>query len=124
MRVEPYTIGSYVHVVKRGARGMPISKDRSDQWRFVRLLYHMNDSFKDDFWERNTQELAIFERPQEWPERKPLVAILAWTLMPNQFHLVLKEIQTGGVSKFLQKLCGSMTTHFNSKYKEHGSIFQ
>ena len=24
----------------------------------------------------------------------------------------------------MQRLCGSMSSHFNAKYKEHGSIFQ
>jgi len=124
MRVEPYIVGSYVHVLKRGARGLPITRDEKDKWRFVRLLYYMNDEFKDDFWERNTAELTMFERPETWPEKKPLVKILAWTLMPNHFHLLLQEISGGGVTKFLQKLCGSMSMSFNSKYKEKGSIFQ
>ena len=44
--------------------------------------------------------------------------------MPNHFHLILGEIQDDGIAKFMQKLCGSMTTHFNLKYKEKGSIFQ
>lgn len=124
MRVEPYTVGSYVHVLKRGARGLPITRDEKDKWRFVRLLYYMNDEFKDDFWERNTVELKIFERPETWPDQKPLVKILVWTLMPNHFHLLLQETSDGGVTKFLQKLCGSMSMSFNSKYKERGSIFQ
>ncbi len=124
MRVESYVVGSYVHVLKRGARGLPITRDEKDKWRFVRLLYYMNDEFKDDFWERNTTELEIFERPETWPDQKPLVKILAWTLMPNHFHLLLQEISHGGVTKFLQKLCGSMSMSFNSKYKERGSIFQ
>ena len=124
MRVEPYVVGSYVHVLKRGARGLPITRDEKDKWRFVRLLYYMNDEFKDDFWERNTVDLTMFERPGTWPEQKPIVKILAWTLMPNHFHLLLQEIIEGGITKFLQKLCGSMSMSFNSKYKERGSIFQ
>lgn len=44
--------------------------------------------------------------------------------MDNHFHLLLKEIQEGGVSRFMQSLCGSMSRHFNEKYEEQGSIFQ
>lgn len=124
MRIEPYVVGSYMHVLKRGARGMPITRDKKDQWRFVRLLYYMNDTFKDDYWERETIELGLFDRPKHWPKREPLVKILAWTLMPNHFHLVLKEIKPGGMSKFMQKLSNSMSSHFNKKYAEKGSIFQ
>ena len=122
--MEPYTVGSYIHVVKRGARGMPITRDEKDKIRFLRLLYHMNDEFKDDLWERSTAESTLFERPPQWPERRPLVRVLAWTLMPNHFHLLLQETKEKGMSKFLQKLCGSMSSHFNLKYTERGSIFQ
>lgn len=124
MRVEPYGVGSFLHVMKRGARGMPIVKDDEDSWRFVRLLYYCNDEYRNDFWEQETLKLGIFGRPKNWPKRKPLVHILAWVLMPNHFHLVLKEIREGGVSTFMQKMCGSMSMRFNVKYEEKGSIFQ
>jgi len=124
MRVEPHTVDSYVHAMKRGARGMSITKNDKDQRRFLRLLCHMNDRFKDEYWEKNTAELGLFERPQSWPEKQPLVKILAWTLMPNHFHLLLRESVEGGISKFMQKLCNSMTTYHNLKYREKGSLFQ
>lgn len=124
MRVEPYTVNSYLHVVKRGARGMEIVRNDSDRWRFVKLLYYLNDEFQVDNWERCLDDLAMFERPKEWPERRPLVCVSAWTLLPNHFHLCLQEIHAGGVSKFMQRLCGSMSANFNAKYNEKGSIFQ
>ncbi|MBI5003519.1 transposase [Candidatus Kaiserbacteria bacterium] len=124
MRKEPYGVDSFVHVMKRGARGLPVTSDLADCWRFARLLYHMNDEYKSDTWERDTFGMGIFERPSSWPERRPLVKVLAWVLMPNHFHLVLKEINEGGVSKYMQKIGNSMTAHFNLKYEEKGSIFQ
>ena len=124
MRVEPFDIGSYVHVVKRGARGLPITRNKQDCERFVRLLYYLNDEFRAEFWEQDVRKLKIFERPKSWPARRPLVKILGWTLMPNHFHLLLKETQDDGVTRFMQSLCGSMTRHYNEKYEERGSIFQ
>lgn len=124
MRVEPYGVDSYVHVMKRGSRGLAIVQDEADRWRFTRMLYHLNDEYKNDFWERETFGFKPFERPRTWPERKPLTQILAWTLSHNHFHLLLKEMREGGISKFMQKLCGSMTLHFNGKYDGKGSIFQ
>lgn len=124
MRVEPRTVGSYVHALKRGARGLPITKDKSEQWRFVRLLFYMNDAYSNDDWERETSSSGMFGRLDSWPERNPLVKILAWTLMPNHFHLLLKETKEGGISKFMQKLGNSMSTYANLKHKEKGSLFQ
>ena len=124
MRIEPSGVGSIVHVVKRGARGMHITQDQSDQLRFLLLLRHLNDEFKSENWEREISLETPFARPDAWPEEKPLTQVLAWTLMPNHFHLILRETRERGVSKFMQKVCNSMTSHFNVKYAEKGSIFQ
>lgn len=124
MRVEPFDIGSIVHITNRGTRGVEIVRDIADRKRFGQLLYYFNDSFTDENWRKTIVGLAPFERPVDWPERDPLVRILAWTLMPNHFHLLIEEIREGGISKFMQRLCGSMSAHFNAKYHERGTIFQ
>lgn len=124
MRIEPRDVGSIVHVIQRGARGMQITRDTHDRNRFGQLLFYLNDSFSDPNWLKATRECAPFERPEYWPDRDPLVRILAWTLMPNHFHLLLEEIKDGGTAKFMQRLCGSMSMAFNAKYNERGSLFQ
>ncbi|MES2059675.1 MAG: transposase [Patescibacteria group bacterium] len=134
MRVEASDVGDYVHVLKRGARGLNIVEDDSDRWRFLRLLYYMNDGRFDRNWERVTSEPSLtklkaykpFARFPLWPKRKPIVKILAYTLMPNHFHLLLKEITKGGISKFMQRIGQSMTERFNEKSgsRGKGSIFQ
>jgi REP element-mobilizing transposase RayT len=123
VRVEPFSIDSYIHVVKRGARGMPITQDTLDKERFLQLLFYMNDSHLDQNWGQINGR-GSYLRPETWPERKPIVSILAFTLMPNHMHLLLKETQEGGASLFIQKLSQSMTNFHNDKYHEKGSIFQ
>jgi putative transposase len=124
MRIEPREVGSIVHVIQRGTRGLNIVRDRQDRVRFGELLFYLNDSFSDPNWLKATEQCAPFERPDYWPDREPLVRILAWTLMPNHFHLLLEEIKEGGIAKFMQRLCGSMSMTFNAKYTERGSLFQ
>lgn len=124
MRVEPFGLDSYLHVLKRGARGLDIVRDESDQWRFLRLLFFMNDQYFDNNWMIVTKNKNLFHRPNNWPERQPLVDILVYTLMPNHIHLLLREIKNGGVSLFMKKVGQSMTEHANRKYNEKGSLFQ
>jgi putative transposase len=123
VRVEPYTVGSYLHVVKRGARGMDIVRNEHDKWRFVRSLYYLNDTFLYPHWDADTSH-SLFTRPSSWPKQEPIVDIIAYTLMPNHFHLILKETHEGGISRFMWKLGQSMTNYFNEKYEEQGSLFQ
>jgi len=124
MRVEPHAIGSIVHVVKRGARGLLIVRDKEERERFVRGLCYLNDMFRDQFWDKSTRDTHLGIRPESWPKKEPLCDILAWTLLPNHFHMILRETSEGGISKFMQKLCGSMSTYSNLKHKEKGSLFQ
>jgi putative transposase len=62
--------------------------------------------------------------PRDWPNHKPIVKILCYSLMPNHYHLLLKEIRNGGISKFLHKLGTGYTNYFNLKYEEVGGVFQ
>lgn len=127
MRVEPHTIGSYIHVIKRGARGMEIVRDNADRWRFLKCLYYLNsDNYSQHTWENELykNKISLFEWPGDWPPRKKLTEILAFSLMPNHFHLLLREIRENGISLFMQGLGISMTMHFNDKYNGKGSIFQ
>lgn len=127
MRRGPRPVGCYMHITKRGARGMEIVRDDSDRWRFVKLLYYLNNNnYRHLEWEQELfrNKIPIFTWPAQWLPREKLVEIVAYILMPNHFHLFLKEIREGGISIFMQGLCGSMTLHFNEKYNEKGSIFQ
>lgn len=124
MRVEPRAVGSIVHVIQRGTRGLDIVRDEWDRIRFSKLLFYLNDSYSDVNWLKAIKSCAPFERPDYWPDRDPLVHILAWTLLSNHFHLLLEEICEGGIAKFMQRLCGSMSKAFNAKHAERGSLFQ
>lgn len=127
MRKEPFGVGSYVHLIKRGAKRTPIVRDNDDRWRFLKLLRYLNDANVPRNWERAITRDNIannFERPKYWPRQRPYVSILAYCLMDNHFHLLVQEKIEGGVSKFMQRLCTSMSTYFNAKYKDDGTLFQ
>ena len=124
MRVEPYGVGSIVHVIKRGARGTLLVRDERDKAQFAESLFHFNDSHIDPNRIEALKACVPLERPGHWPDRDPLVLIHAWALVSNHFHLLLEEIREGGIAKFMQRLCGSMSVAFNAKYAETGSLFQ
>ena len=52
------------------------------------------------------------------------VAIIAYVLMPNHFHLLVKEITAGGTSDFMEKLLTGYAMYFNKKYERVGPLFQ
>lgn len=132
MRVEPFGVDDYVHVYNRGTRKMEITRDTRDKWRFLQALRFFNDTHSSVNILRQLNKLlksdfeSVFKIgwPPNWPQKNPLVKILCYCLMPNHFHLLLKEIVEGGISKFVQKLEIGLTNYFNIKYQESGNLFQ
>lgn len=130
MRIEPYTVGDFVHVFNRGNRKMPIVHNTNDKWHFLKILRYFNDKYspKNIFRELDLLiklgECRRFEWPAAWPPHQPLVKISTYFLANNHFHLLLKEIIKGGISKFMKKLGDGFTAYNNLKYDEVGKVFQ
>ena len=127
MRKETIVIDSFVHVINRGTKQMPIYRQKSDLWRLLFSLFYVNN-FSSKNWARELERAEIDPQSFIWPEvlgvRKPIVSILGFTLMSNHFHLILKEIIEGGISSFLHKFTMGHSKFINAKYKESGNLFQ
>ena len=61
---------------------------------------------------------------KEGKERNRLVRILAYCGMENHYHLIVEEIQEGGITKFMHKLGVGYAKYVNIKYDRVGSLFQ
>jgi REP element-mobilizing transposase RayT len=55
----------------------------------------------------------------------PPVTILAYCLLPNHYHLLVRcnDVE-GGLSKYMQRVAGGYTMYFNQKNNRSGSLFQ
>jgi putative transposase len=71
-----------------------------------------------EFRSMNHGELFVIERGE------PLVAIGAYCLMPNHFHILLTPIEEGGVQTFMQKLTTGYSMYFNKKHERTGGLFE
>lgn len=64
-----------------------------------------------------------FKKIVEADRGAPVVAIGAYCLIPNHYHLLLKEIVEGGISSFMRKVGIAYTMYFNAKYHRIGNLF-
>jgi putative transposase len=120
------SIGETYHIYNRGAHKQNIFTCEADYIRFLTLLFVTNDSASLEMRRllqkyRGLSSGVVFE--QEKPE-KSLVDILAYSLMPNHFHLVLRQKVDGGITKFLKKVFTGYSMYFNTKYDHSGTLFQ
>jgi putative transposase len=115
-------IEEFYHVYNRGVEKRLIFKHPSDYKRFLVLLYITNGT--KSLHMNNFRSLPSIEDLFQKDHGKPLVAIGAYCLMPNHFHLLLTPLVEGGVSKFMLKLQTGYSMYFNKKNDRVGSLFQ
>ncbi len=110
--------GEYYHLYNRGVEKRNIFIIREDRKRFKRLLYVANGTAPFVFRDIEKKELKDIDRGD------PLVAIAAWVLMPNHFHILVKEIREGGTAMFMRKLCTGYSSYFNKRHDRVGPLLQ
>ncbi|MEO0094212.1 MAG: transposase [candidate division WOR-3 bacterium] len=118
--------GNLYHIFNRGVEKRKIFLDDKDYFRFLHDLYEFNDlnaalNINYYFSHQNYGNQVSIVRPRE---RKLLVDVLCFCLMPTHFHLLVRQIRDDGIKLFLQKLTGGYARYFNTKYKRVGPLFQ
>lgn len=125
MRKEPLVTGEYYHIYNRGVDKRDIFGDTHDLERFkesMREFNHVDRIFSLQSIRKSDSGLvAIID---ESKNRSPLVAFVSFTVNPNHFHFVLKQLVDGGISEFMHRLSGGYTSYFNKKNNRTGSLFQ
>ena len=116
---EKIVIGEYYHVYNRGVDKRLIIKDNEDVERFIQSLEFFNS--KEPI--RSLREI-ISNNGKNIKPNEALVKIICYDLNTNHFHLLLKEINDGGISEFMKRIGGGYTWYFNNKNKRSGSLFQ
>lgn len=107
------------HIYNRGVDKRDVFLDDQDRFRFVHDLFEFNDTVPAGKWHES--EIGS---PNMRPKRDTVVDVLAFCLMPNHFHLMLRQKQEHGVSEFMKKLGIGYTYYFNKRYNRDGSLFQ
>ncbi|MBI2086898.1 MAG: transposase [Candidatus Zambryskibacteria bacterium] len=113
----------HYHLFSRGVEKRKIFLDRKDYERFLALLYILNqeDHFHvSNFLNKGQNNILDLYKQKRG---KPLVSILAYSLMPNHFHFIVREIVENGISTFMMKLLTAYSMYFNIKNERSGPLF-
>ncbi len=138
-----FETGEIYHIFNRGVEKRDIYLEESDYFRFIYSLYECNDENAVNMRDRTKERIkrnktkndkgATFANSKNDKggtfvimEGEPLVEILAFTLMPNHYHLIVRQLVDGGISLFMKKVGNTYVPYFNNKYGRNrmGSLFQ
>jgi len=138
--------GEIYHLVLRRGGNELLFGDIDDYYRGIFYIYECNDTKSVKIKERREArakfkkmikkieaEKGVKVKVKELPKalvwkdkRDKIVEVLAFCLMPNHIHLLVRQLKDGGISKFIQKIASGYAAYFKRKYgvKLRGHFFQ
>lgn len=121
------TTNEIYHAYNRGVEKRPIFLLRKDYLRFIALInYYRFANCPIKF--SHFKELSVEERKNILTkldkESKKLVDVIAFCLMQNHVHFLLKQLYDNGVSKFMAKTTNGFSHYFNLRHERVGHLFQ
>ncbi len=115
------------HIYNRGVEKRLIFLNKRDYTRFMDVTNYyrfVNCPIKFSYFKK----LAVKERENILrkleEESRRLVDILAFCLMPNHFHFLLRQLADKGISKFMAKITNGFSHYFNIRHDRSGHLFQ
>lgn len=124
-RTTPLVTEEIYHVFNRGINRMPTFTYKKNYQRAIQAInfyrFMLQPVKLSKFLTSSEdKQVQILEKMQHAGEQ---VQILAFCLMPNHFHFLLKQKQDRGISRFLSNFQNSYTRYFNSLLLRDGPIF-
>jgi putative transposase len=130
-RKKLYVENTFYHIYNRGVEKRKTFQDKQDYGVFLSYL-------KDYLLPKDNDLLqTTLADPQiPWSEKDKIlkllrlnnfhgeITLIAYCLMPNHFHLLVKQKGSDSIDKFMNSLCTRYTMYFNRKYKRVGSLYQ
>ena len=125
--VKIYISNSIYHVYNRGVEKRKIFMDEQDHKVFLNYLKEYlspppdTQSLKQAFTLKGENFKGI---PKQILNYSDEISLLAFCLMPNHIHLLIKQKNKSSIGKFAKSLFTRYSMYFNKKYKRIGSLFQ
>lgn len=113
--VKLYIENGHYHVYNRGVEKRIVFLDDRDYKMFLHFL-----KFYLDPEEKIDHDTGIPNRMSLADE----ISLLAYCLMPNHFHLLVKQTKKDGLTKFMRRISTNYVMYFNKRYQRVGPLFQ
>jgi putative transposase len=123
--VKIYVEDGHYHVYNRGVEKRNIFSDDQDYRVFLHLLKHyLSPKGKPEQHPLDSLTNVTLIRPRPLPKLDKEVKLLAYCLMPNHFHLLIKQKTKSGMPKLLRGLSTTYAMYFNKRHDRVGYLFQ
>lgn len=117
--IRNFSENKIYHVFNRGVEKRKIFMDEQDYNMFSYYLFIYVAPL-----EKILQKYPLLPLRLQGKNLSGEIEITSYCLMPNHFHLLLKQNNKDSISKFIKQLTNAYTLYFNQKYKRVGGLMQ
>ena len=117
--------GQIFHVFNKSIANYPIFKDLKNSERFIKVLDYYNNQSID--WSLSRYLIINKEDflPKLLTEKNgALLKFLAYCIMPDHYHILVKVLKDNILSKYINNVENSFTRFFNIKFKRKGPLWE
>lgn len=123
----PFVLDEVYHVFNRSVAHQPIFTQNRANQRFLDAINFYRFSNLQLKFSRFNQFSSVLK--SEYLQKlesshEKLVEILAFCLMPNHMHFLLRQVKDNGIPTFMKYLQNSYAKYVNTKTKRTGALFQ
>jgi putative transposase len=119
-----YVAGGHYHIYNRGVAKQDIFKDEQDYGVFLKYLKEALDMPVEQKEKRHVQGQSFTSIKRPVKNFKGEVLLIAYCLMPNHFHLLIKQNSKDSMQIFMRSIVTRFASYFNKKYERVGPLFQ
>ena len=125
--IKPNLENAFYHAYNRGVEKRLIFQDDQDHKVFLSYLKEYLSPPPDP--EKLLKSITFKDTVFKGIPRQPKnyynkIDLLAFCLMPNHFHLLIKQHSNNAIENFMRSLATRYSLYFNKKYDRVGSLFQ
>lgn len=125
-RLTPLITGQYYHIFNRTIENKKLFIDSGISSLFLQLLsYYRSEKIycSYSYFRKMPVDAQLQIRMMLQQKKYHKLIILSYCLMPNHFHLLIRQKSDNAVSKFMSDVLNSFTRYFNCMNKRKGPLF-
>ncbi len=126
IRKDQFVPGQYYHIFSRMVLGVPEFRNKRNAEKLLLVFWIANSTNSTDVFRylRNNKKVAPEKIQEILNQGEKIVDVLCYVIMPDHYHLLLRERKENGIRDFIHKCNTSLAKYINIKNDRRGPLFE
>ncbi|MBU1160001.1 transposase [Patescibacteria group bacterium] len=126
IRKEKFVPGEYYHIYSRTILNIPEFRNKTNAQKLLQSFLIANSTRSSEAFQtlRNDKDTPLKKIIEILQKGERMVDVLCYAIMPDHYHLLLREIKENGISNFILKCNTSIAKYINIKNDRKGALFE